>query len=78
MLSVASVGALDDWLLSIALCGVAAAFGAPMGGVLFSFEEASTHWSMVHTLRTFFCAMVSTKITSSLASSCLLKLLRTR
>ena len=39
--------------------GVAAAFGAPLGGVLFSLEEASTRWSLEGLWYTFGCAMAS-------------------
>ncbi|KIK69286.1 hypothetical protein GYMLUDRAFT_643356 [Collybiopsis luxurians FD-317 M1] len=40
--------------------GVAVAFGAPIGGVLFSIEEMSHNFSIKTMWRSFFCALVAT------------------
>ena len=48
--------------------GVSAAFGAPIGGTLFSYElsKPSTFWSFSMIWRTFFCSSVSTYVVSLL------------
>ncbi|XP_045194209.1 H(+)/Cl(-) exchange transporter 6-like isoform X2 [Mercenaria mercenaria] len=43
-----------------AAAGVASAFGAPVGGLLFSMEEVSSFWTVTLSWQIFFCCIVST------------------
>ena len=47
------------WVGMGAAAGVAAAFNAPVGGILYSFEEVCSHWPHKLTWRAFFCVIVA-------------------
>ena len=51
---------------------VQAAFGAPIGGVLFSMEEACTHWSRKVAVRCFVCTTVAVCTVGLLNPKCAL------
>lgn len=46
-------------LSAAAAAGVSVAFGAPIGGILFSLEEVSYYFPMKTLWRSFFCAMIA-------------------
>ena len=48
-----------DFLASGGGCGIAAAFRAPLSGVLFVVEEASSHITVKHIERTFLACVVT-------------------
>lgn len=52
-----------------AAAGVASAFNAPVGGLLFVLEEISSFWSHRLAWETFFCCMLSTITTELINNS---------
>lgn len=48
-----------DFIAAGTAAGITAAFGAPVGGVLFALEETSTFWSRELTWRTFWACMIA-------------------
>jgi chloride channel 3/4/5 len=53
-------------LSACAAAGVAVAFGSPIGGVLFSLEEMSSHFPLKTMWRSYFCALVATAILAAM------------
>ena len=47
------------WVGMGAAAGIAAAFNAPVGGILYSFEEVCSHWPHKLTWRAFFCTIIA-------------------
>ncbi|KAL1839801.1 hypothetical protein VTJ49DRAFT_1175 [Mycothermus thermophilus] len=53
-------------LSACAAAGVAVAFGSPIGGVLFSLEEMSSHFPLKTLWRSYFCALVATAVLATM------------
>ncbi|CAM0141901.1 unnamed protein product [Umbelopsis sp. WA50703] len=55
-------GKRREILSASAAAGVAVAFGAPIGGVLFSLEEVSYYFPIKTMIRSYFCALVAAMV----------------
>lgn len=53
-------------LSAAAAAGVSVAFGAPIGGVLFSLEEVSYYFPLKTLWRSFFCALIAAFVLRSI------------
>ncbi|ODV57881.1 Gef1p ASCRUDRAFT_27686, partial [Ascoidea rubescens DSM 1968] len=55
---------LKEYITAATAAGVAVAFGAPIGGVLFSLEEISSIFQISTMWKSYFCALIATGILS--------------
>ncbi|KAH8107789.1 chloride channel [Cristinia sonorae] len=63
---VRSEGKMREIITASSAAGVAVAFGAPIGGVLFSIEEMTSNFSIKTMWKSFFCALVATVTLSAM------------
>lgn len=61
-----NAGKTREILSASAAAGVAVAFGSPIGGVLFSLEEMSSHFPLKTMWRSYFCALVATVVMAAM------------
>ncbi|KAK0388609.1 hypothetical protein NLU13_4852 [Sarocladium strictum] len=61
-----NAGKTREILSACAAAGVGVAFGSPIGGVIFSLEEISSHFPLKTMWRSYFCALVGTAVLAAM------------